>query len=61
MVEAIDARRPHRASGELGEHVVAVSRAILEGAAAGTAIPIANLPTQPAPMPVRIDAEAASG
>ena len=61
MVEAIDARRPHRASGELGEHVVAVSRAILEAAATGTAIPIANRPEQPAPMPVRIDAQAASG
>jgi predicted dehydrogenase len=61
MVEAIGERRPHRASGELGEHVVAVARAILEAAATGTALPIGDLPQQPAAMPVPIDAEAASG
>ncbi len=33
MVEAIDAERPHRASGELGRHIVAVARTILEAAA----------------------------
>ena len=61
MVEAIVARRPHRASGELGEHVVAAARAILEAAAKGRAVTIRKVPAQPAAMPVPVDAEAASG
>ena len=59
MVEAIDSGRPHRASGELGRHVVGVARAILASAASGGAVEIGDRPEQPAPMPVRVDAEAA--
>jgi predicted dehydrogenase len=61
MVDAIKEGRPHRASGELGEHVVAVARAILQAAETGSAVTIADLPRQPAAMPVPVDAEAASG
>jgi len=61
MVGAIEAGRPHRASGELGEHVVAVARAILEAATTGTTVSIESLPQQPTAMPAPIDAEAASG
>jgi predicted dehydrogenase len=61
MAEAIDARRPHRASGELGEHVVAAARAILEAAAKGKAVTIGDRPEQPAAMPVPVDAETPSG
>ena len=50
---------PHRASGELGRHVVDVARAILASAASGGAVEIGDRPDQPAPMPVRVDAEAA--
>ena len=31
MIDAIDAGRPHRASGQLGRHVVGVARGILRG------------------------------
>ena len=61
MVEAIGARRPHRASGELGEHVVIAARAILEAAAKGRAVTIGDRPAQPAAMPVPVDAETAPG
>ena len=56
MVTAIDARRPHRASCELGEHVVAVARAILQSAAKKKVVGIAKPPAQPAAMPVPVDA-----
>ena len=53
MVEAIDARRPHRASGELGQHVVAVARAILEAAAKGRASRSAIVPRSRRRCPCR--------
>ena len=60
MVDAIDAGRPHRASGQLGRHVVDVARSILQSAAEGTAVEVEESADQPAPLPVTMKAPAAS-
>ena len=60
MAEAIAAGLPHRASGQLGRHVVAVARAILKAAAEGIAVEVAAPADQPAPLPVTVGAPAAS-
>ena len=52
MVEAIVAGRPHRASGELGAHIVEVARGILLAAAAGRVVEIESQVGQPDPLPV---------
>ncbi len=56
MVEAIAAGRPHRASGELGSHIVEVARGILLAAAAGRVVEIESQVGQPDPL--RVDAVA---
>jgi predicted dehydrogenase len=60
MVDAIDTGRPHRASGQLGQHVVGVARAILQAASAGVAVDIGTRVDQPAPLPVAVGEPAAS-
>jgi predicted dehydrogenase len=52
MAEAIAERRDHRATGQLGLHVVDVARSILRSAAEGEAIEIGTSPVRPAPLPV---------
>ena len=52
MVEAITAGLPHRASGELGAHVVEVARGILLSAAEGRIVAIESRVDQPLPLPV---------
>jgi predicted dehydrogenase len=52
LVEAIAASRPHRASGQLGRHVVEVARSLLAAAAEGRTIAIASRPDRPEAMPV---------
>ena len=52
MVESIAAGRPHRASSELGAHVVEVARGILLAAAAGHVVEIASRVARPDPLPV---------
>jgi predicted dehydrogenase len=52
MVQAIELDRPHRATGQLGAHVVEVARAILRSADEGRAIEILSRLEQPAPLPV---------
>ena len=49
MVDAIAAGRPHRASAELGTHVVDVARSILDAAASGRVVAIGSTVEQPAP------------
>ena len=52
MVEAIAAGRPHRASGELGAHVVEVARGILRSAEEARVVEIESRVDQPEPLPV---------
>jgi predicted dehydrogenase len=52
MVESIAAGLPHRASAELGAHVVEVARAILRAADEGRTIGIGSHPARPAPLPL---------
>jgi predicted dehydrogenase len=52
MVEAIAAGTPHRASGNLGLHVVEVASGILRSAREGRIVAIASRLEQPAPLPV---------
>lgn len=52
MAEAIGEGGDHRATGELGLHVVDVARSILRSAEKGRAIAIATNAARPAPMPV---------
>jgi hypothetical protein len=52
MVEAIASGQPHRASGELGAHVVEVARGILTSAEEGRIVPIESRVDQPQPLPV---------
>jgi predicted dehydrogenase len=52
MVEAIAAGRPHRASGELGAHIVEVARGILRSAGEGRIVEIESRVDQPEPLPV---------
>jgi predicted dehydrogenase len=52
MVEAIAAGRPHRASGELGAHVVEVARGILRSAEEARIVEISSCVDQPEPLPV---------
>jgi predicted dehydrogenase len=56
MAEAIFEGREHRATGQLGLHVVDVARSILRSAAEGEAIEIGTNPVRPAPLPVRASA-----
>ena len=58
MVEAIEEGRPHRASGELGRHIVGVARSILRAAETGRTVDIGGRAGQPAPLPVTEDASA---
>jgi len=51
MVESIAAGRPHRASGQLGAHVVEVARGILRAAEDGTVVEIESRVDQPEPLP----------
>jgi len=51
LVEAIAAGTPHRASADLGLHVVEVARGILRSAADGSVVAIDSHPQQPAPRP----------
>jgi predicted dehydrogenase len=52
MVESIAAGTPHRASGELGAHVVEVACGILRAAEEGRTVAIASSAEQPPPLPV---------
>jgi len=52
MVEAIAAGTPHRASGEMGAHIVEVARGILLSAAEARVVAIASRVDQPQPLPV---------
>jgi predicted dehydrogenase len=56
MAEAIVAGRDHRATGQLGLHVVDVARSILRSAAEGETIEIGTSPVRPAPLPVAASA-----
>ena len=49
---------PHRASGELGRHIVGVARSILRAAETGRTVDIGGRAGQPAPLPVTEDASA---
>jgi predicted dehydrogenase len=51
LVEAITAGTSHRASAELGLHVVEVARGILRSAAEGSVVAIESHPRRPAPRP----------
>jgi predicted dehydrogenase len=53
LVEAIAANRPHRASAQLGLHVVEVACSLLAAAAEGRTIEIASSPDRPVAMPVQ--------
>jgi predicted dehydrogenase len=52
MVESIAAGQPHRASGELGAHIVDVARGILRSAEEGRIVQIESRVDQPEPLPV---------
>jgi predicted dehydrogenase len=52
MAEAIAERREHRATGQLGLHVVDVARSILLSAAEGRAMTIGTKAARPASLPV---------
>jgi predicted dehydrogenase len=52
MAEAVAAGRPHRATGELGLHVVEAARGILRSAAEGRPVELETTLEQPAPLPV---------
>jgi predicted dehydrogenase len=52
MVEAIASGQRHRASGELGAHVVEVARGILTSAADARIVTIQSRVDQPQPLPV---------
>jgi predicted dehydrogenase len=52
LVESIVAGTPHRASGELGAHVVEVACSILRAAAEGRVVEIQSSVEQPPPLPV---------
>jgi predicted dehydrogenase len=52
MVESIAAGQPHRASGQLGAHVVDVARGILRSAGEGQIVEISSSVDQPEPLPV---------
>jgi predicted dehydrogenase len=51
MARAIADDRPHRASGELAEHVVDVARATLRAAEEGRTIEVESTVERPEPMP----------
>jgi predicted dehydrogenase len=52
MAQAIVQGRDHRATGQLGLHVVDVARSILRSAAEGETIEIGTNPVRPDPLPV---------
>ena len=52
MVESIAAGQAHRASGELGAHIVEVARGILRSADEGQIVQISSSVDQPEPLPV---------
>jgi predicted dehydrogenase len=56
LAEAIAEGRPHRATGDLGLHVVDVARGILRSAAKGRVVRIATTAARPAALPVRASA-----
>jgi predicted dehydrogenase len=56
MAEAIEEEREHRATGQLGLHVVDVARSILRSADRGRAIAIKTNVPRPAALPVRASA-----
>jgi predicted dehydrogenase len=60
MIDAIEAGRPHRASGQLGRHVVGVARGILESAATSATVDVDARVDQPAPLPVTAQVPTAS-
>jgi predicted dehydrogenase len=51
MEKAIKQRQPHRASGELGYHVLEVMEAIVEGGGSGSPIEISSRCERPAALP----------
>jgi len=51
LAQAINDGRPHRASGELGYHVLDIMQAILDSAREGRRIELASQCPRPAPMP----------
>jgi predicted dehydrogenase len=52
MVEALAAGQPHRASGQLGAHIVEVARGILTSAQEARIVAIESRVDQPQPLPV---------
>jgi hypothetical protein len=52
MAAAIDAGRPHRASGELAMHVLDVMLAFEESSRAGRAVAVGTSCDRPAPLPM---------
>ena len=54
MAVGIKEGRPHRASGELGYHILDVMTTIEESAAGGKALELASTCDQPAPMPMSL-------
>jgi hypothetical protein len=51
MAEAIQQRRPHRASGEIGLHVTEIMESFLTSARMGKAVKFKSAPKQPAALP----------
>jgi len=51
LAYAILGDRPHRASGELGYHVLEVMHAFEESSDTGRHVTIESKPAQPAPLP----------
>ena len=54
MAQAIQQRRPHRASGELGLHVVEIMESFLNSAQANKAVTLKSTCRQPAPLPAGV-------
>ena len=53
MGKAIELRKPHRASGELGNHVLEVMEAIVEGGGHGSPIEISSRCEKPTALPAQ--------
>jgi predicted dehydrogenase len=52
LAHGLRSGRPHRASGELGYHVLDVMQAILDAAEAGRHVEVASTCQRPAPLPI---------